>query len=109
MVEMQVYILILNLMGIGVNLKGDSMSFFEMFMIICFGLAWPLSIIKTIKSKSTKGKSLFFLLIVFLGYLSGITHKILYSFDFVIIFYILNAVMVLIDIILYLYCSRVQE
>lgn len=82
------------------------MSFFEMFMLICFGTAWPISIFKTIKSKSTKGKSLFFLVIVFIGYLSGIIHKILYNFDFVIVFYFLNATMVLIDIFLYLYTSK---
>ena len=77
------------------------MSLFEMFMLICFGLAWPFSILKTIKNKSVEGKSLFFLIVVLLGYLSGITHKILYHYDFVIFFYILNAIMVFIDIILY--------
>ena len=77
------------------------MSVFEMLMLISFGSAWPFSIIKSIKSKSTQGKSIVFLWIVFIGYLCGIAHKILYSMDFVIAFYILNTAMVGIDICLF--------
>ena len=59
-------------------------------MITAFGAAWPVAIVKSWKSKTTKGKSLSFLLIVELGYISGIMHKIIYSMDIVIIFYIIN-------------------
>jgi len=78
------------------------MSIFEMGMMIAFGFAWPFSIYKSFKSKSTKGKSIHFLLIVVFGYVCGLIHKILYNQDIVIIFYALNALMVLIDSILYL-------
>ena len=77
------------------------MSIFEIGMLVCFGFAWPLNIMKSIKSKTAKGKSLMFLIVVLLGYVCGIIHKILYSFDFVIILYILNLVMVLVDTVLY--------
>ncbi len=77
------------------------MSIFEVFMLICFGFAWPTNIYKSIKSKSIEGKSVLFLYVVFLGYLFGILHKIIYSKDIVIVFYIINALMVLIDLILY--------
>ena len=77
------------------------MSIFEIFMLICFGFAWPTNIYKSIKSKSIEGKSVLFLYVVFLGYLFGILHKIIYSKDIVIVFYIINALMVLIDLILY--------
>lgn len=70
-------------------------------MLICFGAAWPFSIWKSYKSRSNQGKSMVFLLIVEIGYISGITHKILYSFDFVIYLYILNALLVLTDMMLY--------
>lgn len=76
-------------------------SIFEAMMLICFGMAWPFSIYKSIKSRSTKGKSLFFLIVIFVGYASGITHKFLYSRDFVMPLYILNFTMVFIDICLY--------
>ena len=76
-------------------------SVFEAGMLICFGLAWPLSIIKSIRSKSTKGKSLFFLFVILIGYISGITHKLFYSQDLVLILYVINFLMVLMDILLY--------
>ena len=34
---------------------------FETLMIVSFGVSWPLSIIRSIRSKSTKGKSLLFM------------------------------------------------
>ncbi|RJQ13343.1 MAG: hypothetical protein C4560_14660 [Nitrospiraceae bacterium] len=77
------------------------MSIFEITMLLCFGFAWPFSIYKSYKSKSNSGKSVVFLYIVFLGYLAGIMHKTFYNFDLVIILYIINGLMVLIDILLY--------
>jgi hypothetical protein len=84
------------------------MSIFEIIMLLCFGAAWPISISKSIKSKSTKGKSVVFLYILVLGYIAGIIHKILYSPDLVIYLYILNAVMVSVDITLF-YRNRRYE
>lgn len=84
------------------------MSIFEMFMLICFGSAWPVSIYKSIKSKTNKGKSLMFLVIIFVGYISGTIHKIVYNLDWVIILYILNGVMVGIDLALYYRNSRLD-
>lgn len=77
------------------------MSIFEAGMLICFGLAWPVNIYKSIKSRSTKGKSAMFLMIVILGYIFGIIHKILYGRDIIMILYFINLLMVLVDLILY--------
>ncbi len=77
------------------------MSIFEIAMLFCFGFAWPFSIYKSYKSQTNSGKSLPFLYIVLAGYVAGIIHKIIYSFDPVIILYIVNGVMVLADIMLY--------
>ncbi len=77
------------------------MSIFEAGMLLCFGLAWPVNIYKSIKSRTTKGKSLMFLYIVALGYVSGITHKLLFSRDIVLALYIINLMMVLTDLTLY--------
>lgn len=71
-------------------------------MLLCFGAAWPFSIYKSYKSASVSGKSLVFLLILLLGYLAGIMHKLFYSYDRVIILYIINCIMVSIDTALYL-------
>lgn len=77
------------------------MSIFEALMLICFGAAWPISIYKSYKSRTNSGKSLHFLIIIFIGYVSGVAHKFIYSFDYVIFLYILNGLMVLTDIGLY--------
>ena len=78
------------------------MSPFEIVMLVCFGFSWPFSIVRSYKSRSTKGKSLPFLLLVEVGYFGGILHKIFYNPDIVMVLYILNAVMVATDICLYL-------
>ena len=36
----------------------------ETIMIICFGLSWPSNVMKSIRSRTAKGKSLSFLLLV---------------------------------------------
>ena len=84
------------------------MSIFEAVMLICFGAAWPLSIARSIKSKSTKGKSVIFLFVILLGYTFGILHKINYSQDFIMTLYILNFAMVFIDIVIY-FINRKKE
>ena len=52
------------------------MSIFEIIMLICFGAAWPLSIYKSYTSRSTEGKSVSFLIVILIGYVAGILHKI---------------------------------
>ncbi|SDM93912.1 hypothetical protein [Acetanaerobacterium elongatum] len=84
------------------------MSIFEAGMLICFGLAWPVNIYKSVTSRSTKGKSVFFLYVVIVGYIFGIIHKLLYSPDLVLGLYLLNIAMVTTDILLY-YRNRHYE
>ena len=78
------------------------MSILEIIMLLCFGAAWPFSIYKSYVSASNKGKSLWFLLVILIGYIAGALHKFFYNFDGVIYLYILNGFMVAIDILLYL-------
>ena len=73
------------------------MSIFEAVMMLCFGAAWPFSIARSLKSKSTNGKSVFFLIILMVGYVSGIINKIVYNYDFVLYIYVLNLAMVSFD------------
>lgn len=77
------------------------MSIFEAIMLICFGAAWPFSIYKSYKSRSNAGKSLVFMLIVEVGYISGMVHKILYNFDLVFYLYALNSLLVATDMLLF--------
>lgn len=74
----------------------------ETMMILCFGLSWPLAIIKSLKSRSTKGKSLLFMCFIGLGYICGIVSKtIVQNFNLAYIFYFPNLIMVTTDICLY--------
>ena len=76
----------------------------EALMLACFGASWPISIIKTIRSKSVKGVSSTFYPLILIGYISGTIWKhISKSDDPVIYCYILNATMVFTQIVLYLY------
>ena len=74
---------------------------FEVIMLVCFGVSWPINIIKSLKTRSAKGKSLLFLCLIFAGYIAGITNNLINGANYVLAVYILNLVMVGIDIILY--------
>lgn len=85
------------------------MSVFEIIMLICFGIAWPFNIYKSIKAKTAKGKSPLFLVAIIIGYIAGIIHKILYSNDFVMVLYILNLLMSSTDLLLYFRNRRLDK
>ena len=78
------------------------MSVFEIGMLACFGFSWPFSIAKSLRTKKVEGKSPAFMVIVMAGYLCGIAHKLLYSFDWVVWLYALDLALVLLDFVLYL-------
>ena len=77
------------------------MGIFEFLMLVCFGFSWPFSIAKSIRSRSAKGKSIMFMLLVELGYVFGIIHKILNNNNWVIWMYIALFFVVAVDIALY--------
>lgn len=85
------------------------MSIFEVIMLLCFGAAWPFSIYKSYKSRSTKGKSIVFLVVLIIGYIAGILNKIFYNMDIVIYLYILNLIMVSIDALLWIRNRRIES
>ena len=84
---------------------------FEILMIVMFGASWPINAMKSYKARTTKGKSLPFLLLIFVGYIFGITSKLIAeSFKwYVLFFYVLNFIMVGIDILLYIRNYRLDK
>lgn len=76
------------------------MSPFEIGMMVCFGVSWPLSILKLWQTKRSDGKSLTFGGIVLLAYVFGVLHKLFYNLDPVIVLYIFNMLMIIVDILL---------
>lgn len=74
----------------------------ESGMLLAFGAAWPVNILKSLHSRTAKGKSLPFLLIVMVGYICGIFAKLAGgTVNYVLFFYIMNIVMVGVDTLLY--------
>ena len=78
----------------------------EIMMLIIFGCSWPINILKSIKSKTTLGKSVMYEYLVVIGYIFGISSKIIifhrtgllqHSF----LFYLVDIILVTIDIALY--------
>jgi hypothetical protein len=81
------------------------MSVFEIIMLVCFGVSWPISIYKSVRTKTVAGKSPLFMAIVVAGYASGIIHKVIYSRDWVIALYAANLLLVAVDMGVYFYFS----
>jgi hypothetical protein len=78
------------------------MQIFEIIMLICFGMSWPISVYKSIRSKSTKGKSVVFIIAIIVGYISGIIGKIVNEqISYVLILYCINLIVVSVDLGLY--------
>ena len=81
----------------------------EIIMIVSFGLSWPLNVMKSYRARTTKGKSLSFLCLIFFGYIAGIASKFMneaYMAEFsqkwyVLFFYVLNLIMVGADLCMY--------
>lgn len=84
----------------------DPAKFFEIIMLVCFGAAWPLSILKLYRTRKAHGKSLMFLGVIMTGYLAGILFKVYGRLDAVIILYVFNLIMVGIDFSLCLRYKR---
>ncbi len=86
----------------------------EIIMIVSFGFSWPLNVIKSYKARTTKGKSLAFLLLIFFGYIAGISSKLVNlsspSFKwYVLFFYVLNFIMVGADLVVYIRNYRLDK
>lgn len=84
-------------------------SIFELLFFVFIAFAWPISMIRMLRNKSTKGKSLLFSCIILLGYVFGIGHKIFYDLDWVLIVYLLNAVLISADTVIFLFIRNKYE
>ena len=79
----------------------------EIAMLCIFGASWPFNIAKSIRSKTAKGKSVIFELLVIIGYCFGLFGKIwAYKQTRILAystwFYVADIAMVAIDVVLYM-------
>lgn len=89
-------------------------SVMETLMVICFGISWPINIIKAWKSKTAKGSSVLFYSFIWIGYIFAMVGKMAMIIAnspnpwyetvkwYVMFFYVLNIIMVSAGIIIYL-------
>ena len=85
-------------------------SILETTMMICFGLSWPINLMKAYRARTTKGTSLFFILLILLGYTAGIAAKLAGGqINYVLAVYVFNFVMVLGNLIVYLRNLRLDR
>lgn len=77
-------------------------SIFEAIMLVCFGLSWPLNVIKAYKARTAKGTSLPFILLIIIGYIAGITAKLVTNqINYVLIVYLINLAIVSANVVIY--------
>jgi len=92
-------------------------EFLEILMMGSVGASWPLNVIKSYRARTTKGKSLAFLFLIFFGYIAGISSKVVnetYMASisqkwYVLFFYVLNFVMVGADLCLYARNKKIDK
>lgn len=85
-------------------------SIFEIVMLLCFGFSWPMNLIKAYNAKTAKGTSLPFILLIIIGYVAGITAKIVTGqTNYVLAAYVLNLAIVLLNLVIYFRNSTLDK
>ncbi|MGI6002941.1 MAG: hypothetical protein ACOX74_04835 [Lachnospiraceae bacterium] len=84
----------------------DIVQICEIAMLVAFGASWPFNIIKSYRSRTAKGKSVIFEIIVTIGYLFGVAGKFITYHQtgvlaYSVWFYFIDITMVAIDMVLY--------
>ena len=86
-------------------------QFCEIAMLCLFGCSWPFNIAKALRTRTAKGKSVVFEVLVIVGYLIGLFGK-LYAYRqtgvlaYSVWFYIADILMVSVDLVLYCINAR---
>lgn len=100
--------------------KGEAMNITEVLetiMLVCFGVSWPVNLVKNFKLRSAKSTSLTFLLLIWLGYVAGVSAKILQLVNpalknpswYLLTIYIINLVMLSANLVVYYRNQKLDE
>ena len=83
---------------------------FEMIMLICFGISLPFNIAKSVRSRTARGKSIWFEVCIITGYLCGLAGKFISgNITYVSVFYVLDIAMVATDLCLTFRNKRLDQ
>ncbi len=81
----------------------------ETVMLICFGVSWPINLIKAYRSHTAKSTSVFFLCLIIIGYVAGISAKIITGqINYVFAIYWIDLALVLANLAIY-FRNRAQD
>ncbi len=84
-------------------------SIFEVMMLLCFAASWPFNIYRSYVSRTARGKSIVFEIIVEIGYFCGIINKFVNDdVNYVIAFYLLDVCLVAVDMVLFFRNRRID-
>jgi len=83
----------------------------EIIMVLCFGISWPMNLMRAYRARTAKGLSLGFYCLVFFGYMCGIASKLMQPVFkwYVMFFYVLNSILVGMAIIVYFRNRRIDR
>ena len=85
-------------------------SVLEAAMLVCFGISWPINLIKNIKSKTAKSMSLKFIILIILGYIAGIISKLItHTINYVLAIYLINLLIVSINVVVYFINLKIDK
>lgn len=85
-------------------------SIFETIMLVCFGLSWPLNVLKSYRARTAKGTSLPFILLIITGYIAGITAKLVTgNTNYVLAVYLINLAIVSLNVAVYFRNVRLDK
>ncbi len=81
----------------------------ETIMLICFGISWPINLVKNYRLRSAKSTSLTFLLLIWFGYAAGVAAKLIQLFSpemkdptwYLLTIYMINLVMLSANLLVY--------
>ena len=83
---------------------------FETIMLLCFGASWPFNIAKSLRSRTAKGKSIYFEVCIIVGYICGVIGKFIGgNMTYVIAVYLRDVCMVSSDLALTLRNRRLDR
>lgn len=82
----------------------------ETTMLVCFGISWPMNVYRNYKSRTAKGMSLGFIMLIILGYVAGISAKLItHNITYVLAVYVLNLAIVSVNVLVYVRNKRLDK
>ncbi len=88
----------------------DASQILEALMLACFGLSWPFNAYKSWCARTARGANWQFFVIIMFGYCLGIAAKFVAgNISWVLVVYILNILVVFINLIVYVRNRRLDK